>query len=60
MSDQDRISPYNTNKISTNKAFQRTMDKILFCVQDIHISVNDVIIYGKTTAQLAQRAHMIF
>ena len=36
------------------------MDKILFCVQGVRISFDDVIIYGKTMAQLAQRARTFF
>lgn len=36
-------------------AFERMLDKILFYVQGVHISVNDKIIYSKTMAELAQR-----
>ena len=43
-----------------NEAFQKMMEKILFGIEGVHISVDDVIIHTKTMAELIKHVCNVF
>ena len=43
-----------------SEAFQRMMEKILFGIEGVRISVDDVIIYAETMAELVNRVRKVF
>ena len=42
-----------------SEAFQKMMDKILFGIEGVRISVDDVIIYAETMAELLKRIRKV-